>query len=230
MTTHTQATGKIRPNYTNHSKSEPDSRMVTIPARQDHQGFLTVTVSLVWSCPECGKPRGDTFRTISYDGALPVNCDGWNNSCGHIDHYRHVRLEAFSNGLNNDQDLYQFIEHQPQKKSVSSIDITPPKPVSLSGYMKRQAAEFGLEPMPLEVDLLIRRVRQRGNSGLFLGDAFLSAYRKNHPFNHALFELINLDAEAFRLFHQILHIRHVAGWNDDSLYAIEQQIKAIVEG
>jgi hypothetical protein len=105
-----------------------------------------------------------------------------------------------------------------------------PKSMTFGGFFKRQAEELGLHPMPLETGLLISRIRQGGHSGDFLANAFLSAYRKNHPFNHALFELINLDAEAFRLFHQILHIRHVPGWNDDSLYAIEQQIKAIVEG
>jgi hypothetical protein len=32
-----------------------------------------------------------------------------------------------------------------------------------------------------------------------LAHAYLSAYRKGVPFKHALFELINLDAEAFRV-------------------------------
>lgn len=105
-----------------------------------------------------------------------------------------------------------------------------PKAMTFGGFFKRQAEEFGLKPMPLEVDLLISRIRQGGHSGDFLANAFLSAYRKNHPFNHALFELINLDAEAFRLFHQILHIRHVPGWDDNALFAIEKQIQAILEG
>jgi len=34
-----------------------------------------------------------------------------------------------------------------------------------------------------------------------------------------------LDSEAFRLFHQILHIRYVTGFSDDDLYQIEQRIK-----
>ena len=84
--------------------------------------------------------------------------------------------------------------------------------------------------MPLETDLLLHRIRQGGDSGQFLADAFRSAYRKGVPFAHSLFELINLDAEAFRLFHQVLYIRHVPGWDDNALYAVEQRIKAIVEG
>lgn len=79
---------------------DAETRFVTIPACSNHSGFLTVTVKLHWTCPECGGPRGDTFRTQSYDGALPVQCDGWNNPCAHIDHYADVRLEAQANGLN----------------------------------------------------------------------------------------------------------------------------------
>ncbi|MDX8127745.1 hypothetical protein QLH52_10665 [Methylomonas sp. OY6] len=79
---------------------DAEPRFVTIPACSNHSGLLTVTVKLHWTCPECGGPRGDTFRTQSYDGTLPVQCDGWNNPCGHIDHYRDVRLEAQANGLN----------------------------------------------------------------------------------------------------------------------------------
>lgn len=105
-----------------------------------------------------------------------------------------------------------------------------PKTMTFGGYIKRQADALGLTPMPLESDLLLSRIRQGGDSGRFLADAFLSAYRKGVPFKHALFELINLDAEAFRLFHQVLHIRHVPGWDDEALYAVEQQIKTIMEG
>jgi hypothetical protein len=50
----------------------------------------------------------------------------------------------------------------------------------------------------------------------------------NTPFQQSLGELIKLDTEAFRVFHQILHIRHISGWSDNKLYQIEQQIIAIV--
>lgn len=127
---------------------------------------------------------------------------------------------------------------QPAQNKSATIYLVPsaggvenrPKTMTFGGYMKRQAEELGLQPMPLEADLLINRVRQRGESGQFLADAYLSAYRKGVPFKHALFELINLDAEGFRLFHQILHIRHVPGWDDSALYELEQQIISILEG
>ncbi|WKJ91636.1 hypothetical protein QZJ86_05740 [Methylomonas montana] len=105
-----------------------------------------------------------------------------------------------------------------------------PRKVSLDEVLAIQAIERGIVPMALEADLLIPRIEQGGHSGKFLADAFISSYRP-HPFNHPLMELTRLDAEAFRLFHQILHIRHVPGWSDSALYEIEKRVrKAMKEG
>ncbi|MDO9104818.1 MAG: hypothetical protein Q7U57_07635 [Methylovulum sp.] len=91
--------------------------------------------------------------------------------------------------------------------------------------------ENTLALLPLEPGLLLKRIADGGHSGEFLADAFLSAYRTDKPFPHSLGELIKLDAEGFRLFHQVLHIRHVRPrLSDDALYEIEQQIQAIVAG
>ena len=90
--------------------------------------------------------------------------------------------------------------------------------------IKQQKLHF--EPMALESDLLLKRIKDGGFNGQFLTDAFISAYNIT-PFTHSLGDLIKLDAEAFRLFHEILHIRHVKGWSDDSLHRIEQRIKEI---
>ena len=100
--------------------------------------------------------------------------------------------------------------------------------IKLSDLLQQQNQQRGLVPMPLEPELLLKRIADGGHSGQFLADAFISAYRTDVSFNHSLGELIKLDAEAFRLFHQILHIRHIPGWNDDGLYQIEQQIIAVV--
>jgi hypothetical protein len=105
--------------------------------------------------------------------------------------------------------------------------ITPPRRVALADLIKQQKEERGLEPLPIESDLLLKRIEKGGHSGQFLADAFISAYRTDKPFSHSLGELIKLDPEAFRLFHQILHIRHISGWSDDHLYKIEQQIIAL---
>lgn len=110
-----------------------------------------------------------------------------------------------------------------------SFQLNPPRRVSLAELIEQQNQQRGLKPMPLETDLLLKRVADGGHSGQFLADAFLSAYRTDQPFTHSLGELIKLDTEGFRLFHEILHIRHIPGWNDDALYQIEQQIKAILK-
>lgn len=104
-----------------------------------------------------------------------------------------------------------------------------PKTASIAGYMKMVREQRGLEPLPLESDLLIKRIQQGGKSGHFLAAAFISAYR-NQPFVESLYDLINLDAEGFRLFHEVLHMRHVPGWSDDALYQVEQQINAVLRG
>jgi hypothetical protein len=115
-------------------------------------------------------------------------------------------------------------------KANGSFKINPPRRMSIDDVIKQQNQERGLTPLPLESELLLKRVKDGGYSGQFLADAFSSAYRTDAPFLHSLGGLIKLDAEGFRLFHQILHIRHISGWNDDSLYQVEQQIKAIVGG
>ena len=57
----------------------------------------TKTVYILAREQHCGK----LFRIISWDGSRRVECDGWINPCGHIDHYSTVRREAKKNGLNN---------------------------------------------------------------------------------------------------------------------------------
>ena len=117
----------------------------------------------------------------------------------------------------------------PAPAEIKAFKINQPRRVSITDLIKQQNQERGLEPLSLEVDLLLKRVADGGHSGQFLADAFISAYRTNKPFLHSLGELIKLDTEAFRLFHEILHIRHMSGWSDDGLYNIEQQIKAILK-
>jgi hypothetical protein len=108
-----------------------------------------------------------------------------------------------------------------------NLQTDTPRRISLDEIIKQQHQERGLAPLPLEIDLLLRRVAAGGHSGQFLADAFMSAYRTGQPFRHSLGQLVNLDAEGFRLFHGILHIRHVPGWNDQALFITEQHIKAV---
>jgi len=110
-----------------------------------------------------------------------------------------------------------------------SGDIKPnsAKKISIDEVLACQNRERGFDFMPLEPDLLISRVKAGGSSGRFLAAGFFSAYRTGTPFQHSLGEIVRLDTEAIRLFHQILHIRFIKGWSDDELYEIEQAIKAI---
>ncbi|MCL7419795.1 MAG: hypothetical protein M8364_02675 [Methylobacter sp.] len=109
-----------------------------------------------------------------------------------------------------------------------SFQITPPRRRSLEDILNKQERARGINPLQLDPELLLERITQGGHSGQFLAEAFLSTYRTDRPFQHSLGELTRLDAEGFRLFHEILHIRHVPGWSDDALYQIEQQIKIII--
>jgi hypothetical protein len=110
---------------------------------------------------------------------------------------------------------------------LDALDSEQSQAISLDDLMAKQEQERGLEPLPLEPELLLERVTQGGFSGQYLADAFISAYR-GADFPHSLRGLARLDAEGFRLFHEILHMRHIPGWSDDGLFQTEQQIKAIL--
>jgi hypothetical protein len=101
------------------------------------------------------------------------------------------------------------------------IRITPAKMISQNN------AQRGLIPLPvLEIDLLLKRIKDGGFSGEFLKDAYISTY-SGTPFGQSLQDLMKLDCEGFRLFHQILHLRHTAGWDDESLYQILLKVREI---
>jgi|GEM_PF-2378276 hypothetical protein len=75
-------------------------KAVTIPACDEHKGFLKCDVILYWVCPVCGSPRGDIYNARSYDGSRSLVCHSWENPCGHVDKYWKLRTEAENNGLN----------------------------------------------------------------------------------------------------------------------------------
>ncbi|MCX7099624.1 MAG: hypothetical protein NTV43_17155 [Methylococcales bacterium] len=132
--------------------------------------------------------------------------------------------------MNNPTPTLGNSAQHPATPAHLAFKINTPRRVPLADLLKQQTEARGLEPLPLESGLLLKRIAQGGHSGQFLADAFISAYRTDKPFMHSLGELGRLDSEGFRLFHEILHIRHVSGWNDDDLYHIEQQVKAIIAG
>lgn len=79
---------------------ETPIKTVTIPACESHNGMDSITIRLRWICPTCGTVRGKIKKTKSYDGSRQLSCDGWENTCRHIDEYSRVRGEAKHNGLN----------------------------------------------------------------------------------------------------------------------------------
>jgi hypothetical protein len=79
----------------NEDQLEYPIRRVSIPAVAEHAGLYSMTVTLRWTCPVCGGPRGAPFQTTSYDGSMRLACDGWINPCGHVDKYSEVREESF---------------------------------------------------------------------------------------------------------------------------------------
>lgn len=70
---------------------KPATRTVTIPALAQHDGYHSMTATLPWVCLRCGAPRGEPYRTRSYDGSRILECDGWTNPCGHLEKYSEVR-------------------------------------------------------------------------------------------------------------------------------------------
>jgi len=71
-----------------------ETRLVEIPGRDEHEGLHSIQVEVRWACPTCGGPRGEPFKTVSYDGSRRLGVDGWQNACGHVDKYGDVRREA----------------------------------------------------------------------------------------------------------------------------------------
>lgn len=75
-------------------------KTITIPRTSEHNGIDAITVTLEWECPVCGEPRGEVYKSKSYDGSQILYCDGWRNPCGHVDKYAVCVQEAMTNGLN----------------------------------------------------------------------------------------------------------------------------------
>lgn len=95
---------KINVTYWRELPGPPEypTKLVQIPARENHEGVYSALVRLRWICPMCGRKRGEIRRAISYDGSRYLPCDGWDNPCGHVDKYNALREEAANNDLNEE--------------------------------------------------------------------------------------------------------------------------------
>ena len=69
----------------------------------------------------------------------------------------------------------------PAINAPQPFKITRPTRVSIDDLIKQRNQEMGLEPLPLESDLLLQRIAQGGHSGQFLADAFISPTELTSP-------------------------------------------------
>lgn len=80
--------------YQPETRNTETYKTVTIPARDEHEGYHARIVTLKWVCPVCGSKRGEPFDALSYDGSMRLNVHSWMNPCGHVDKYADVCKEA----------------------------------------------------------------------------------------------------------------------------------------
>lgn len=67
------------------------TRLVVIPATNEHGGYDAMHVLLPWTCLVCGGPRGEPTPGFSYDGSRRLAVDTWKNPCGHVEKYGMIR-------------------------------------------------------------------------------------------------------------------------------------------
>ena len=100
-------------------------------------------------------------------------------------------------------------------------------PISYQQAFGTEEAIKHLIPQKFNDELLIKRVKQGGDSGEYLAQAFISAYCMTE-FKGSLGRIIYLDIEGLALFIDILHIRKIKGWSDSEYHAICCEIKDII--
>jgi hypothetical protein len=68
-----------------------DTRPITIPACDEHEGFHKLTVTVPWYCIYCGERRGEPYEGLNYDGSRRLSVTCWTNPCGHVENYSAMR-------------------------------------------------------------------------------------------------------------------------------------------
>lgn len=56
--------------------------------------FYPVDVEISDNCPQCGEKRGKPSRAFQCEDGEFYYVDKWSNSCGHVDYYSDVLVEA----------------------------------------------------------------------------------------------------------------------------------------
>lgn len=84
----------------NHKAPAPPSMRVRVVDRgtgPSYQGVKIRHYTIAATCPQCGGPRGETYGHNFCEDGEWLNCDRWDNPCGHVDYYHAVIAEALSN-------------------------------------------------------------------------------------------------------------------------------------
>jgi hypothetical protein len=68
-----------------------ERQIIVIPACEQHEGHLRVTLRVPWCCIYCGERRGTHAVGLSYDGSRRLAVSMWRNPCGHTETYAAVR-------------------------------------------------------------------------------------------------------------------------------------------
>lgn len=77
--------------------SRADTRTVRVSDRgtsKSYEGVTIRTITLVWTCPDCGRPRGEVRDGRVIEDGEHYHVHVWDNPCGHLDLYSHVLVEA----------------------------------------------------------------------------------------------------------------------------------------
>jgi hypothetical protein len=69
-------------------------RVVDRGTSRSYTGVNIRTVTIPAVCPKCGGPRGGKYPHNFCEDGEWMNCDRWDNPCGHTDYYSAVLEEA----------------------------------------------------------------------------------------------------------------------------------------
>jgi hypothetical protein len=61
---------------------------------RSYEGVTERAVTLVWTCPLCGRPRGEPRNSRLPEDGWNYCVHQWDNPCGHLDMYAQVLVEA----------------------------------------------------------------------------------------------------------------------------------------
>jgi hypothetical protein len=123
--------------------------------------------------------------------------------------------------IQNKLDEYKKLDPDGLRSFMEAYKVNNNRVIQMSDFFDKRNRR--IKPIPLESELLLKRIAEGGHTGGYLAEAFISAYKPGRPFFHGLFENTELDFEAFRIFIEILHIHH-SGISFNHLHKIESKI------